>query len=891
MAESALLGITVSNTGAETGPSSGKLQAWRFTAKNTGTVKSLKLQAAPKAGTMTSCVFGIAADNSGQPSLATFEEHTFSGAQPKGEAMTVSGFGFNVVSGQKYWLFVIPLGGGMKIVGGSEGAGTGNKAPTTVEKLSQVTEWQTLASGLTAGPLPMEAIGVITIEKAAGTGGGRPKLEDSSIRDEEPHTQGGGEPKLEKGGVPDAKATGAGRPIATIGSDRTVEDAHAIGGGLPGITLPLYGANQVFSYDHKGPFPNAQNTVSCLKGASPGEITAILLHESGGHDEPTEAALLAGTDGLPRSGESTSPRTEAVKELQAWKFAEETNEVKGWAVFVPTYRTLKQQNLSCLEDLESLIAWVKRHCAAWNGDPNKVVIIGASFGSTIGSYLACLLNERYGAGYIKGVAALSGPEDIPGRVEQAIGGENEAVLEKIANYLSTESAITGYTMTPTGAVTKNHLKEPGWLREPAQKKILELAEKLSIVYNLKPSMPWFFYVVSKEDATPQGQMKEVEEAATAFGELGKVVTNSAVPKGHGWEYWSEVKVEVWAFLTLAVNPPIIASTLATGGGRSRIQRPVPDADASGGGRSQASLSSTRTLELQARGGGRSFAQIGVLAAMSGGGNPSVQVGSKRVVNAVHVAGGGHAEIAYEPRASGGGRAAVSTGSTRDEEIDVSGGGHADIPDEAHAHGGGHAGVSLGSVREEEADASGGGRPAVTPSSVREEGEPHARGGGRSGIGLSSLRSEQVDVSGGGRPSATTGRSYEVVGVSGGGSARTEILRPVVARRVDITVAIGQTLDFWVPLFVDEEETEPYDLTGATVEVYLEPYDLGENPPLHLTSGGGLHIPEGPGGVFRITYPIEPDEFDVGLGRWYTKLTDITGRVSYPRSGRFTVGRP
>lgn len=98
------------------------------------------------------------------------------------------------------------------------------------------------------------------------------------------------------------------------------------------------------------------------------------------------------------------------------------------------------------------------------------------------------------------------------------------------------------------------------------------------------------------------------------------------------------------------------------------------------------------------------------------------------------------------------------------------------------------------------------------------------------------------------------------------------------------------LNATVSLFSDEAETEPLDLTGYTVEVVLEPASLGENGPVTLT--GGLGFPAGrKGGEVQIFQAIDTPTFDVGLGHWFMKLADATGKVTYPFSGKLIVGRP
>lgn len=111
-------------------------------------------------------------------------------------------------------------------------------------------------------------------------------------------------------------------------------------------------------------------------------------------------------------------------------------------------------------------------------------------------------------------------------------------------------------------------------------------------------------------------------------------------------------------------------------------------------------------------------------------------------------------------------------------------------------------------------------------------------------------------------------------------------------RLDLSAKQGETLDETITLYGgNEAEEDPLNLTGATVEAVLEPYDLGENGPVTLVVGNGLTIVGEPtAGQVRLVQAIEASLFDVGLGHWYVKVTNAAGAVSYPRSGKLTIGR-
>jgi hypothetical protein len=112
-------------------------------------------------------------------------------------------------------------------------------------------------------------------------------------------------------------------------------------------------------------------------------------------------------------------------------------------------------------------------------------------------------------------------------------------------------------------------------------------------------------------------------------------------------------------------------------------------------------------------------------------------------------------------------------------------------------------------------------------------------------------------------------------------------------RLDLSAKQGETLDELVTLYSgNEAEEDPLNLTGSTVEAVLEPYDVGENEPITLVVGNGLTIVGEPtAGQVRMVKLIEASLFDVGLGHWYVKVTTAAGAVSYPRSGKLTIGRP
>ena len=105
---------------------------------------------------------------------------------------------------------------------------------------------------------------------------------------------------------------------------------------------------------------------------------------------------------------------------------------------------------------------------------------------------------------------------------------------------------------------------------------------------------------------------------------------------------------------------------------------------------------------------------------------------------------------------------------------------------------------------------------------------------------------------------------------------------------DIGVKLGETLDRVVSFFADEDATEPLNLAGWTLEVFLESYNLGEDAPVVLTEGSGFTKPSA--SSIRMVWQMSPSAFTVGLGRWYAKLVNPEGKA-YFRGGKLAVGRP
>jgi acetyl esterase/lipase len=473
-------------------------------------------------------------------------------------------------------------------------------------------------------------------------------------------------------GVQLAAVKGAGAANASVSTKRVLARASVTGGGAATATQPTYGAAQVYAYGE----PSIWRVVEPLKATAPGSPVIIYLHESS-KDEPSE---VEAPSKLPRVGETLAETAANKRQLSAVGFAENAVE-NGFCCFVPAYHPISAGYPSANNDIDALIAWVKQHAEAWNGDPSKVCIIGGSFGVLYGFHEALRLNSEKGSRYIVAVAGLSGPIDIPSRVK----GRNEEVAAKEA----WEAAHPGFTakeleeweaehdFATTDIVSKlanylnvsgANLKELGWLEGPSaeQKAALKLAEELSPFYNLatmSATMPYLWYAVSKADLTPQQQGEEMNEAAAAHGQPGKYHFNASIPSGHSYAFYSSVRSEIYAYFRQAINPSTVAAASIQGGGSAKANvsttRRVAQAIVSGAGNASATVPQTVRLALaQVHGGGSTRASTSTLRRVL---NASV-TGSGRVLASTG--------LTLEPHVHGGGRVSATAGPTKSAVITI-----------------------------------------------------------------------------------------------------------------------------------------------------------------------------------------------------------------------------
>jgi hypothetical protein len=275
--------------------------------------------------------------------------------------------------------------------------------------------------------------------------------------------------------------------------------------------------------------------LAVYKAIAPGSPIAVLMHEGGGTEQPIAEE--------PEPGEKTWPAaeaSEAVKHMEMRNIAADLR-AAGFAVVNINWR---QDNKSALpgwkfeaNDLMRAIEWAKAHAGLLNGDASKVVLLGASFGSYICGATAFALNKRK-AGYVKGVAMLSGLCDFPSRMEYSLSIGDGSNLLKLCKYV--------------GAARKTIETEgfPAyWESHPS---ILSVATAISMPTLLDSSMPHLWYGVSESEETPVEQLTRMTAAIEAAGLTSKYKGLLHAGGGHGIAMWGDVKAELIAFLEAAL---------------------------------------------------------------------------------------------------------------------------------------------------------------------------------------------------------------------------------------------------------------------------------------------------------------------------------------------------
>jgi len=750
----------------------GRAYGLPFTAKNTALVEALRYRTAA-AGTATSVRGGICADEGGKPGamLASSEGVATTGSA-KETTYEATGLAASITAGVKYWLVLLPIGGTMRIKLGPGTEETGWRSGEGTTTVASATSWAITSGGVILGsPGFIAGKGIVVVSLVAGHGGGGGAITDQTTRQIGlvAGRGGGGGSATTPGekGVKWAQGRGGGSGTASVSTKRVLSLAAGRGGGGASATIQPYGLAQVYGYGAPG---SIWRVVEPLKATTPGSPIIIYLHESSS-DEPT---VENAPNVLPRVGETLAETEANARQLANTKRAKKGVEA-GFACFVPAYRPISEGGPGNPgyqygnADVDALIAWVKSHAEAWNGDPSKVCIIGGSFGVLIGLHEALKLNNEHNDHrYVVACAGLSGPIDIPSRVQ----GRDEEVAAKKAweeahpgftpkeleewetanNYPNTDIVEKLAKYIGVGAA---NLKEVGWLKGASaeQKAALKLAEELSPYYNLttlSETMPYIWYAVSKKDLTPQQQGEEMSEAAAAHGQPGRYHFNGSVASGHAYDFYGAVEEEIYAYFRQAISPSVV--TLASG---------------RGGGRGSASVSTTRTATLVAgHGGGAGSATVPPTSRLTvvvgrGGGESSALVSTTRSIasTAGHGGGSGTITIGMPPLVGrGGGSGHVTIQTIRQTMVAGRGGGSGSAALSttrsivlAAGHGGGLGTALTSTVRSIASIAGrGGGRGSVSITRPAVMG----RGGGSGHVTVQTIRQTSVAGRGGGAGSAT-----------------------------------------------------------------------------------------------------------------------------------------
>jgi Lysyl oxidase/Bacterial Ig domain len=129
----------------------GREEAFQFTAKSSGTVEELLFRTGATANTgVTGVVLAVFAENAGKPG-EVLGSGTASGTPAASAWIKATGLSVPVVSGTKYWLVELPLGSGKLHFNASKGAGagTGNVESTAggMTKATAQTSWESYGQG------------------------------------------------------------------------------------------------------------------------------------------------------------------------------------------------------------------------------------------------------------------------------------------------------------------------------------------------------------------------------------------------------------------------------------------------------------------------------------------------------------------------------------------------------------------------------------------------------------------------------------------------------------------------------------------------------------------------------------------------------------------------
>ena len=137
----------------------GREEAFQFTAKASGTVEELQFRTNGTANTgVTGVSLGVFADNAGKPG-AVLGQAKVSGEPSVSSWVKATGVAISLVSGTKYWLVALPAGSGRLHFNAAAGvgAGTGNVESTAgaLTTLTAQSSWESYNQG----PIGFQALG------------------------------------------------------------------------------------------------------------------------------------------------------------------------------------------------------------------------------------------------------------------------------------------------------------------------------------------------------------------------------------------------------------------------------------------------------------------------------------------------------------------------------------------------------------------------------------------------------------------------------------------------------------------------------------------------------------------------------------------------------------
>jgi hypothetical protein len=139
----------------------GREEAFQFTAASSGTVEELLFRTNATANTgVTGVVLALFAENAGKPG-AVLGSGTASGTPATNSWIKASGLSVSVTSGTKYWLVALPLGSGKLHYNAAKSSGGTGNVETTATGLSKATaetSWESYGQG----PVGFQANGSVS---------------------------------------------------------------------------------------------------------------------------------------------------------------------------------------------------------------------------------------------------------------------------------------------------------------------------------------------------------------------------------------------------------------------------------------------------------------------------------------------------------------------------------------------------------------------------------------------------------------------------------------------------------------------------------------------------------------------------------------------------------